>query len=226
MGQANRPRNRSRAAALVATLGVQALIVAAVIAGLAEQSRPAKIYPINFSSVKLPLESPPPPPPPPPHAVARQNAGPAGRIAVAQPLAAPSPDITLSIQIAPVVAETGVAPVAGAANSGAGPGAGGSGGGAGGGAHALVQIGGTIDSAKDFPRASRDLRIGHSVLIAFTVGTDGRVHDCHVREPSSDPASDAVTCRLAAERFRFRPAVDGDGHPVEAQYGWRQRWHF
>ena len=93
-------------------------------------------------------------------------------------------------------------------------------------ARKFVQIAGTIDSAKDYPKATRDLRIGKSVLIVFTVGIDGRVHNCRVSEPSGDVQSDAITCRLAEERFRFRPSTDNQGNPVEALYGWRQRWFY
>jgi protein TonB len=35
-----------------------------------------------------------------------------------------------------------------------------------------------------------------------------------------------ITCRLAEERFRFRPSLDNQGNPVEAMYGWRQRWFY
>jgi protein TonB len=45
-----------------------------------------------------------------------------------------------------------------------------------------------------------------------------------VVEPSPDPEADRITCRLAEERFRFRPARNAGGEPVAAQYGWRQRW--
>jgi TonB family protein len=115
---------------------------------------------------------------------------------------------------APVIAATGDANTSGMRADGVGPGAGttGTGGGSGaggagqgGGGSALAQIAGTIDSARDYPRAGRDARIGHSALIVFTVGVDGRAHDCHVRESSGDPESDAITCRLAEQRFAFAP---------------------
>jgi protein TonB len=136
---------------------------------------------------------------------------------------------------APVIAATGDANTSGMRADGVGPGAGttGTGGGSGaggagqgGGGSALAQIAGTIDSARDYPRAGRDARIGHSALIVFTVGVDGRAHDCHVRESSGDPESDAITCRLAEQRFRFRPATDAAGNPVEHPYGWRQKWFY
>ena len=62
------------------------------------------------------------------------------------------------------------------------------------------------------------------MVIALTVGTDGRVKSCTVVRASPDPQADAITCRLATKRFRFRPAFDQNGRPVESSYGWRQSW--
>ena len=116
----------------------------------------------------------------------------------------------------------------GAGGQGAGTGAGGSGsgpGGGGGGTDAR-KIAGDINSARDYPREGRDLRLGDDVIIALTVGTDGRPSKCRVVRASRDPQADAVTCRLAMKRFRFRPATDAQGQPVESIYGWKQRWFY
>jgi protein TonB len=111
------------------------------------------------------------------------------------------------------------------AGTGTGSGAGGNGQGGGGGS-AAVKIAGDINSARDYPIASRDLRIGDHVVIALTVGTDGRPSACRVVRASRDPEADAITCRLAMARFRFRPATDAAGQPVIATYGWQQRWFY
>ncbi len=58
----------------------------------------------------------------------------------------------------------------------------------------------------------------------MTVGVDGRARDCRVVRPSPDAQADAIVCRLALERFVFRPAIDTQGNPVPATYGWRQDW--
>lgn len=58
----------------------------------------------------------------------------------------------------------------------------------------------------------------------LTVGTDGRASACRIHQPSGDPEADAVTCRLALERFRFAPGKDQDGQPIVADYGWQQRF--
>ena len=70
----------------------------------------------------------------------------------------------------------------------------------------------------------RRIRRGHDVVIELTVGTDGRVHACRITDPSPDPEADAITCRLATERFVFRPRLDGAGEPVVGTFRWRQRW--
>lgn len=174
--------------------------------------------------------APPPPPPPPPPArtrMAAETAGEAAPRAEARPVAAPVPRIAIAPVDMPVVAGTGATTASGAANTGLGTGAGGSGNGmGGGGGQKLAQIAGAINSAKDYPRETRDRRIGTSVVIVFTVGVDGRVHDCRVRDPSGDPRSDAITCQLAEQRFRFRPATDSAGNPVPAPYGWKQSWFY
>ncbi|MCJ2184909.1 energy transducer TonB, partial [Novosphingobium sp. 1949] len=117
----------------------------------------------------------------------------------------------------------GTGAVGGSAGTGAGAEGHGPGGG-GAGASPTVKVAGDIDSARDYPRASRDLRIGHAVVIDLSVGPDGRVHACRVSRPSPDPDADRITCALATQRFRFRPARDASGRAVGALYRWQQRW--
>ena len=88
------------------------------------------------------------------------------------------------------------------------------------------KIAGEINSARDYPKATRDLRIDSSVTIYMTVGTDGRARNCRVQRASRDAEADAITCRLAEQRFRFKPATDAAGNPVESTYGWRQKWFY
>jgi protein TonB len=86
------------------------------------------------------------------------------------------------------------------------------------------KIAGDIRSAGDYPvpPGGRQTRFGQSVTIAMTVGIDGRASNCRVVRPSNDPAADRITCELAVERFRFRPATDSNGDQVPSTYGWRQ----
>jgi protein TonB len=175
----------------------------------------------------------PPPPPEPSASAAAGAAGDAGRKAEPREAAAPRPKLAISPIAAPPIAGKGNADSSGARDSGSGTGAGGPGGGTGsgnggsgqgGGVSSPVKIAGDINSARDYPRASRDLRIGDHVVVVLTVGTDGRASACRVQRPSRDPEADRITCRLAIERFRFRPATDAAGNPVTAVFGWQQRW--
>jgi protein TonB len=163
------------------------------------------------------------------------KAAPAGKRARPREVAAPKALVTLSPTRAPPLAGSGPDDSAGARETGEGTGAGGAGqgtgsggtgagtGGGGSGTKA-VKIAGDIVSARDYPKATRALRLGSAVTIALTVNPEGRATDCRILRASRDPDADRVTCRLALERFRFRPARDVDGKPIPSTYGWQQRW--
>ena len=118
----------------------------------------------------------------------------------------------------------------GAGGTGQGTGAGGSGAGMGGGGtgggltQKAVKLSGDINSTRDYSPDPEGRRLGSSVIVVLTVLTDGRVGDCRVLRPSADPLADAVTCRLAIQRFRFRPATDAAGQSVQSSFGWKQSW--
>jgi protein TonB len=184
------------------------------------------------------------PPPPPPAAEARPDpapdegaAAPEGRRATPREVTAP-PVLRPVTVPAPRVRSTGTANTSGASEQGQGSGAGGEGEGTGSGqagsgtgsgglpVTSPVKIAGDIDDhdIDDFPvpPGGRESRIGQSVIVAMTVGTDGRATNCRIAKPSNDPAADRLVCQLAVRRFRFRPATDANGDPVPATYGWRQ----
>jgi len=233
-------RGRWRAA-MLATL-LHGVVIVALIRAFAPDLGESVVRPaLQAFDVALAPVSPPTANTPKPAAKqAARNEGaaaPAGKKAVPRSIAAPRAAIVLSPVAAPPVVGTGSADTAGAAASGAGTGSGGSGhglgagasgagtgGGGGGGSAKPVKIAGDIVSARDYPAKTRDLRLGSAVTIALTVTTDGRVGNCRIVRPSKDPEADRITCRLATERFRFRPARDASGRPVEAIYGWQQRW--
>ncbi|WP_374411288.1 TonB family protein [Novosphingobium colocasiae] len=190
-------------------------------------------------AIMVTVTTPPPSPPPSPTATASQDAGaaaPPGRKADPRAVSAPRPKVVVTNKAAAPVSGTGSENAAGAADkgegtgrqgAGIGTGAGGEGSGTGGGAiNPPVKVSGDINSARDYPRDTRDLRIGDRVIVALTVGIDGRVTACRVIKPSRDAQADRITCRLATERFRFRPATDGGGRPVESTFGWQQKWFF
>jgi len=177
---------------------------------------------------------PPPAPVPTPKPISRPDspqepasAAPAGKKATPRAVTAPPAKVNLSPVVAPSVAATGSDNSAGASTAGQGSGAGGIGQGlgtGGGGASRPVKIAGDIVSARDYPRATRDLRLGSAVTVALTVNAEGRVSDCRIVRASRDPEADRITCILATQRFRFRPARDAAGRPVASVYGWQQRW--
>ncbi|MCX7284520.1 MAG: TonB family protein [Novosphingobium sp.] len=180
----------------------------------------------------VPLETPTPKPTPTMPEPAGAS-GEEGKKAVAKPFVAKA-RVPAKPQPAPPVASTGTADRSGAAAQGQGTGGGGTGMGTGSGASGngsgggltrkAEKIAGDIRSARDYPAASRDARIGKRVVILLTVEADGRVSDCKVWRASGVPEADAITCKLARERFRFRPATDADGNPVASTFGWEQRW--
>ena len=180
----------------------------------------------------------PPAPPPPPPAEPEPDAGAAGapgRQAVPKPVRAEPPPIAIASPTpAPRATSTGTADRSGARESGEGTGASGVGTGTGSGSSGTGTGGGrptqpsvqsgTISSARDFPipEGGRQVRIGTSVRVAFTVGVDGRASDCRVIKPGPDPQTNSLLCPLVIERIRFNPARDRNGRPVPARYGWQQ----
>ena len=174
----------------------------------------------------------PPEPVPEPSPQPDAGAGEEGRKATPREVAAPQAPRPRP-SLAPRASSTGAANVSGAREEGVGTGGGGegtgtgsgdAGSGSGSGARPLEKIEGDISNARDYPRAGREARRGQDVVIELTVGTDGRVSDCRVTDPSPDPEADAITCRLATQRFAFRPRLNAAGEPIVGIYRWRQRW--
>jgi protein TonB len=225
------PRKRPR----WGTLALVVFLHLAAIAGLARAFAPdftrAAIERAT-ALVTVTITAPPEPAPEPSAEPDAGAAGEEGKKAVPREVAAPEAPLPRP-NPAPRVSSTGTANSSGARETGAGTGAGGegqgtgsgsSGSGTGSGTRPLEKIAGDISNARDYPRAGREARKGHDVVIELTVGTDGRVRDCRVTDPSPDPEADAITCRLATQRFVFRPRLDGAGEPVVGIYRWRQRW--
>lgn len=157
----------------------------------------------------------------------REVAAPVPRIVVAPPISIPTMAASGDSDAAPAGAgEQGTGRGAGGEGAGTGSGRGGSGRGGAAVVQPPVKIAGDISDARDFPAppGGRQIRKGQHVIVRMTVGVDGRARDCRVIKPSPDPVADRITCRLAEQRFRFRPARDQAGNPVPAPYGWRQDW--
>ena len=189
--------------------------------------------------------SPPPPPQPDTQRAEARTPDPEGAAAppnleaVPTPIVAPEPRVKIEVPpllaVAPI-AGPGIAASAGAAERpGPGTGAGGEGnglgsgrggrgtGGGGGIAVRSKQIAGRIRDS-DYPREASRARDEGKVDVRFTVGIDGRAHNCQVHQSSGSPALDATTCRLIEARFRFEPARNAAGEPVPELNGWEQVW--
>ena len=224
---------RTRVGVALAVALLHIVVIAALIRAFAPDM-PEQVARQALEALNVTITAPPPPPKPADDAKEAGAAAEAGRKAVPKETAAPKPKIVLAETPAPPVKSTGAANSSGARDTGQGTGAGGQGTGTGSGAGGdgqgagratkVQKIEGDINSARDYPRATRDLRIGSEVIIALTVGTDGRVTDCRIHRPSRDAEADRITCQLAMERFRFRPATDNSGNPVVSTYHWRQWW--
>lgn len=190
-----------------------------------------------LSSFTVTVTTPPPQPPPKPAPKAAGAEGAEGKKALPKEVTAPKPKLVIATPSpAPRASSSGSVTTSGALSSGdgtgagrqgSGTGAGGSGTGTGGGAPTKpVHVGGAISNASDFPipPGGREARIGKSVTVALTISPNGRATACRVYQGSGFPESDAIVCRLAMERLRFKPATNAAGEAVTATFYWRQRF--
>ncbi len=228
------PAARVRAVVMVAVL--HALLIWAIIRGLSGGTVPvvkAPTMPVLrvYNVVATPPQAPSRPVQRQPEAAkapAARRAQATAVVAPKQPLNTPSRVVTAPVASAGSAAVSGAAAAGaatGAGGAGQGTGAGGSGDGTGGGlAQKAVKLSGDINSTRDYPPDPEGRRLGSSVIVVLTVLTDGRAGGCRVLRPSADPLADAATCRLAIQRFRFKPATDAAGNAVHSTYGWKQAW--
>lgn len=215
---------------------VIALIHVAAIFGLIRAFAPGVVDQVVenvTSAIFVTVKTTPAAPPPAPDDREQGAEGVAGQKAKPREETAPEARIVVAEKPAPKASSTGsenrsgasTGEGTGAGGSGAGTGAGGSGTGQGGGSATKPEkITGDINSARDYPKASREVRVGSSVTIAITVGADGKPRACRIVRASPDAEAGRITCSLAMQRFRFRPATNSAGEPVKSVYGWQQRW--
>jgi len=199
------------------------------------------------------LPEPPPPAaePPPPKARkvrARKQATPKPEGAASPknlrdtpvPIVAPKPIVPLPVPppiVAAPVAGEGLKVSAGAADTpGPGTGSGGLGQGLGSGRYGTGPGGGGGNVAQharrlrgeikwsDYPESAFRDNAGGTVAVLYTVGVDGRVHDCRVTQSSGRADLDAATCDALVRRFRYKPARDAYGRPVPERIGRDQTW--
>ena len=219
---------RRRLAAGAATLAIHAGLAALLIWGLAERGRPVKT---DSALVSVALDPPKPPPPPtepaPKQAAARAAPAPEGVKGEAMPREAPRPALPFPLPPAATVAGDGSDANGGAGSQGTGTGAGGSGTGAGGGGGGLggpaVRIAGALRDS-DYPREAEAQGLSGTVGISFRVRTDGAIDRCSVTRSSGSELLDGLTCRLFTQRFRFRPATNGAGQPIDSTLSTSFTW--
>ncbi|RST31671.1 energy transducer TonB [Sphingomonas ginkgonis] len=198
-------------------------------------------------------EAPPPPllvpkPPPPPKVKQSRAERPKDAEGAAAPPAkkntptevvAPKPvlPVPTPIAAAPVAgqgtaAKSGAAPVdgpgTGAGGLGNGTGSGLSGNGPGGGGGGVGEdaemVSGWINARSDFPVEAVRANAQGTVYFDFTILPTGRVTACQVVRSSGYRILDDQTCRLAQDRFRFRPATDAGGRAISQRVHGRQAW--
>jgi TonB family protein len=70
-------------------------------------------------------------------------------------------------------------------------------------------------SARDYPREARERGAAGRSTVRFLVDLDGTVPACEVVESSGYATLDIAACRVIEARFRFTPAMDVQGRPVQ-----------
>lgn len=221
-------------------LGLGVMLVLGLSPDLRKALRPQDLISVAFSEpTPTPEPSHKPPPPPAKTSAPKGDPGAAAIRNKATPVVAPPVPVVLITPpvIAAPVANTGAAASNGAADvAGIGQGAGGIGNGLGGGGlggNGLGRAPGPDTEPRQIKGklSQRDLPDGvlqpgeeASVGVRYVVLTNGTVGDCVVTKSSGKPALDPVPCRLIRERFRFKPARDGWGRPINAQIVETHTW--
>jgi len=72
-------------------------------------------------------------------------------------------------------------------------------------------------TASDYPESPVRLELQGRVIVAFDIGTDGKITGCNVETSSGSPVLDAVPCRLLQRRARFKPRMASDGSAAETK---------
>ena len=225
-------RPRERIYALAAVVAVQAALGFALLTGLrVSVSRPTDAV---LKLIEIALPKPPPRPIPPPTPTEHKDSHRSSSAPKTEPkplggspgpkAAHAPPSVTPVVAVRPTTAPSGGGTGTGPAlGSGAGGGAGGQGYGADEGGTDSELIAGEFRNS-DYPGDLGRAGIGGRVTVTFTVQVNGRTTRCRVSRSSHVPQLDALTCRIIEQRFRFRPARDGNGRPVADQANHKQNW--
>lgn len=225
--------NRNRAIGIAAALGINALLLVLLLT-LARGVAPSLRRGPGLTTFDIAV--PPPPTPPRPEAKPAGASAPSSRAATKAPSPTEPPrPLPKPEPVRPAV-DSGSGSASGAGSSagngagqggqGNGTGAGGAGSGNGLGASAPVHVAGALTDA-DYARSGLPRGASGTVLISFRVRRDGSVDQCSTVRSSGYPIIDSATCRLVEQRFRFRPARDSGGNPIDftlrTDFTWRPR---
>ena len=224
--------DRNRALGAAGTIVANGLLLA-VLLSLSTTAPPVRTGP---GLVSFDVTQPPPPAPPPPAPKPAGAAAPTSRGATKapsppnppHPLPKPTPAQPAIDAGSQSASGAGVAAGSGAGQGGqgTGTGSGGSGTGNGAGATPPVHIAGALTDA-DYRRSGLPKGASGTVLISFRVRADGTVDRCDTVRSSGYAIIDRETCQLVEQRFRFRPARDAAGHPIDftlrTDFTWRPR---
>jgi protein TonB len=226
--------DRKRAYGLAGAIAIHVLAIALVILL-------APPWPTQPSAgpglVAVQLDAPPPPPAPPDN-VDEGAAAPPSRGATkapsqpeppVPPLARPTPAEPAIDPGSQQASGAGAAPGSGAGQGGEGSGTGSGDSGSGRGSGVITpptRIAGALTNA-DYRRTRPPAGAAGTVVVSFRVRTDGAVDRCTILRTSGYEVLDSATCRLIEQRFRYQPARDASGRPVDwevrTDYTWRPR---
>jgi protein TonB len=84
----------------------------------------------------------------------------------------------------------------------------------------------SLFSPYDYPQAAEGSGVRGIVAVTLTIGPDGRIRSCAIRQSSGVPLLDEQTCNTLRRRARFTPAMDSNGNPatgtVDREVDWGQ----
>lgn len=225
--------NRNRAIAFAAAIGVNGLLLALLLS-LSRDVAPQLLAAPGLTTFDI--TQPPPPAPPPPDTRPAAAAAPPSRGATKapsppnppRPLPKPTPAQPAVDAGSQSASGAGAAAGSGAGRGGQGTGTGSGAGGNGTGAGATppVHIAGALTD-RDYARSGLPRGAAGTVQVSFRVRSDGQVDNCRTVRSSGYEIIDRQTCRLMEQRFRFRPARDAAGRPIDftlrTDFTWRPR---
>jgi protein TonB len=205
MAYADQPQSKARTAAIVLVVLLHLLLGYALVTGLAFNVIKKAVSDLKTFDVKEAVPPPPPPPPPkdippppvvaPPPIVQTTQAPPP--IQVVPPPPAPAPVIH-EVLPPPKPSEAKPAQIKGDPSFGI--------------------------TSDDYPSSSQRNGEEGVTAIAYDIGVDGRISNCHVTGSSGSATLDETTCTLSTRRARYKPAQDAAGNPIPSHGTRRIRW--